>query len=70
MHIGPPIKPPRIDESDLQYRAYFLDGAGRIRMSREFYAESDEAAIELVEIWREGEGMELWCRDRQVKTWP
>ena len=63
------MKPSRISESDLQYRAYFLDGLGRIRMSREFYAENDEAAIEVAEGLRDGVGMELWSHDRMVKAW-
>ena len=47
LHLGPPIKPPRIDESGLQYRLYFLDGVGRITNSHEFYAENDAAAIKI-----------------------
>ena len=53
LHLGPPIKPPRIDESGLQYRLYFLDGVGRITNSHEFYAENDAAAIKIAEGWRQ-----------------
>ena len=69
LHLGPPIKPPRIDESGLQYRLYFLDGVGRITNSHEFYAENDAAAIKIAEGWQEGRAMELWNRARKVKRW-
>ena len=68
MHPGPPIKPPRIDESGEQYRVYFFNVA-HITQSHEFFADSDEAAIRIAEAWREGREMELWCRDRKVKAW-
>lgn len=68
MHLGPPIEPPRVDESGEQYRLFFFEIA-HITKSHEFYATDDAAAIKLAEGWREGRGMELWCRDRKVKTW-
>ena len=69
MHLGPPIKPPDLDESGEQYRLYFLDGAGHITMSHEFFADNDGAAIKIAEGWRQGRRMELWCRDRRVEEW-
>jgi hypothetical protein len=55
---------------ELSYRLYFLDGVGRrIISSHEFFAASDEEAIERSEAWREGRKMELWQRARVVKEW-
>lgn len=51
-----------------QYRLYFLDG-GHITKSHEFIADNDEAAIKVAESWREGRAVELWCRNRKVKSW-
>ena len=52
-----------------QYRLYFLDGAGHISKSHEFFAANEDAAIRIAEGWREGRAMELWSRDRKVKSW-
>lgn len=69
MHLGPPMKPPRVDESGEQYRLYFIDGAGHITTSHEFFADNDQPAVKISEGWQEGRPMELWCRDRLVKGW-
>ena len=53
----------------MQYRLFFLDGAGHIQRAHEFIADDDEAAIQIAEVWREGRRMELWQRDRKVKRW-
>jgi hypothetical protein len=70
LHLGPPIKPPRIDESGVQYRLYFFDGVGHISTSHEFFAEDDGEAIKIAEAWLEGRAAELWTRDRKVHSWP
>lgn len=71
MHIDPPFIPPSSSEASggQQYRLYFLDGAGHITKSHEFFAEDDAAAIKIAEGWREGRTIELWCRTRKVQRW-
>jgi len=63
--------PPRVPRSTggVEYRLYFLDGAGHIEKSHEFEAENDDAAIRISQAWREGRRMELWQRDRLVLHW-
>ena len=53
------------------YRLYFMDRfSGHIDHFREFEAESDEAALEVAEGWRDGRAMELWNRQRRIRQWP
>lgn len=53
----------------MQYRLYFFDGLGHIEKMHEFFADNDAAAIKISEEWHEGVSIELWSRDRLVKTW-
>lgn len=70
MHLGPPIRPPSEPKpGDLAYRAYLLDGSGRITNSHEFHAADDGQAIRITDDWREGRKVELWQRTRIVKVW-
>ena len=53
-----------------QYRLYFIDRfSGHIETSREFHADDDAAAVQLVAELRNGQPMELWSRDRKVRRW-
>lgn len=52
-----------------QYRLYFFNELGHFSKSHEFFADDDAAAIKVAEGWREGRRMELWTRDRKVKSW-
>jgi hypothetical protein len=53
----------------VEYRLYFLDGAGHIHTSHEFEAKDDEHAIQLAQGWREGRRIELWEGSRLVLHW-
>lgn len=54
----------------LYYRLYYFDGfSGHIDHFREFEAEGDVAAIALAEGWSIGAAMELWNRERRLKSW-
>ena len=54
-----------------QYRLYYLDSVDHlISHSFEFEADSDEAAVRLVESFREGRPVELWRGATKLKTWP
>lgn len=64
-----PPKIPRPPRGGEQYRLYFLDGLGHIATSHEYFADDDAAAMRIAEGWREGRGMELWCRARLVRRW-
>lgn len=56
--------------SVVQYRLYFLDGAGCVAgPPYEFEADNDETAIKVADAWREGRRMELWRRARRVEVW-
>jgi hypothetical protein len=53
----------------LYFRLYFLSPRdGRILRFTEFEALDDNAALALAEAQRDGGPMELWCRDRKVRT--
>ena len=65
----PPRPPSPPAEGEQAYRLYFLDGAGHITQSHEFFATNDQAAAKIAEGWREGRRMELWERARLVKIW-
>jgi hypothetical protein len=54
----------------VDFRLYFLGNGGRIVEARELECENDEAAITAVEGQRDGRAMELWRRDRRVRTFP
>lgn len=55
----------------LYYRLYYMDRfSGHIDHFREFEADTDEAAVEIAETWRDGRPMELWNRNRRLKQWP
>jgi hypothetical protein len=70
MHLGPPIRPPAQPKpGQMFYRLYFFNGGSHINASHEFFASSDEQAIEIAEKMRGGRTMELWQRDRVVKEW-
>ena len=62
----PPSVPPRPASGKVHYRLYFLGGTGHITKAHEFFASDDEAAIKTAKAWREGRGVELWCKDRKV----
>ncbi len=52
------------------YRLYFIDRfSGHIDHFREFEAEDDETALAVAERWREDGPMELWSRERKLKSW-
>ena len=51
------------------FRLYFLRG-GRIVEARDLECENDEAAILAVEGHRDGRPMELWSRDRRIRSFP
>ena len=54
----------------LYYRLYFMDRfSGHIDHFREFEAETDDAAVEIAEGWRNGTPMELWNRHRKLRRW-
>ena len=70
MMNDPPIVPPSLpSEGGQQYRLYFFNGSAHIHRVHEFEAKDDAAAIKLAESWREGRRIELWSRNRKVKTW-
>lgn len=50
------------------YRLYFLDEANHIRGVVEFDCDGDEAAAERARSHADGRKMELWSRDRFVRT--
>ncbi|MBV8682881.1 MAG: hypothetical protein JO111_08415 [Caulobacteraceae bacterium] len=52
------------------FRLYFLGRGGRIVEARDLECEDDEAAILAVEGQRDGRAMELWRRDRRVRSFP
>jgi hypothetical protein len=54
----------------VDFRLYFLGRGGRIVEARNLDCEDDEAAILAVEGQRDGRAMELWRRDRRVRTFP
>ena len=52
------------------YRLYFMDRySGHIDHFREFEAESDDAAMNVSETWRDGRPMELWNLGRKLRRW-
>lgn len=51
------------------FRLYFFRG-GRIVEARDLDCEDDEAAIRAVEGHRDGRPMELWRRERFIRTFP
>jgi hypothetical protein len=51
------------------YRLYFLNGGGHIDHFREFYADTDAAAVAQAADWRGHVAMELWSGQRKVKGW-
>ena len=53
----------------IQYRLYFFNGGEHVTKRHEFEAPNDEAAIRIAKGWHERRRMELWSRDRKVKSW-
>ena len=52
------------------YRLYFMDRfSGHIDHFREFEAETDDAAMNVSETWRDGRPMELWNLGRKLRRW-
>ena len=52
------------------YRLYFMDRySGHIDHFREFEAETDDAAMDVSETWRDGRPMELWNLGRKLRRW-
>ena len=54
----------------VDFRLYFLGRGGRIVEARELECEDDDAAIMAVEGQRDGRAMELWRRDRRIRSFP
>ena len=53
-----------------EYRLYVFDGAGTLHFPHEFEAADDASAIKTAEgRWVDGCQMELWDRDRKVRSW-
>lgn len=52
------------------YRLYYLNNAGSIRRAVELPCQNDDEAITQAGRHRDGQAMELWDRDRVVKTFP
>ncbi len=48
----------------MDYRVYFLDDDNHIRGVAEVTAETDEAALEEAQEYREGRALELWTGPR------
>lgn len=70
MHLGPPIRPPAEPKpGEVIYRLYFFNDSDHISTSHEFFASTDEEAIEASESQRKGRKAELWQRARVVKVW-
>lgn len=63
--IFKPFRPPE-PQIGVEYRLYFLDGAGHVQKAHEFVARDDGHAIKLCEGWREGRSVELWQGGRLV----
>ena len=70
MHLGPPIRPPaEPGPGEVIYRLYFFNGGDHFTSAHEFFAASDEEALEAAEQQRKGRKAELWQRTRLVKLW-
>ena len=70
MHLGPPIRPPAEPKpGEVIYRLYFFNGGAHITTSHEFFASTDEEAVQVAESWREGRRMELWQKHRRIRQW-
>lgn len=52
-----------------EYRLFFFDGDGRLTAAHEFHAADDADAARRAESGREGRRMELWQRERKVRSW-
>lgn len=52
------------------YRLYYLNPKGGIRRAVELACDTDEDAIAMVTQHVDGHAMELWDRDRVVRTFP
>jgi hypothetical protein len=46
-----------------------MGGTGHISKVHEFFARDDAAAIKVANAWKEGRGVELWCKERKVWDW-
>ena len=65
MHLGPPIRPPAEPKpDDLLYRLFFFDGSNHITTSHDFFAATDEEAIQYARQLVDGYYVEVWDRDR------
>lgn len=52
------------------YRLYFLDRQNHFRDVVVLECRSDDDACSAAEDHRDGRAMELWLRDRLVRSWP
>ncbi|HEY0437542.1 MAG TPA: hypothetical protein VGC92_12950 [Phenylobacterium sp.] len=52
------------------YRLYYLDRRGHIGGVRELICADDADAVEQALAHADGRAMELWNRDRQVRSFP
>ena len=53
----------------LNYRVFFMDGAGEVEYSREFQAPSDAIALALAEDARGPGPLELWRGESRIRRW-
>jgi hypothetical protein len=55
----------------LNYRLYFLDGAGKhIERFEPIAANNDAEAVETAKLYRSAWPVELWLRERKIETFP
>jgi hypothetical protein len=47
----------------------FFFESGRLVTAHEFVAADDARAMRIAEGWREGRQLELWQRERKVRSW-
>jgi hypothetical protein len=52
----------------LDYRLYFFDVAGHVRGMVQLACDDDDEAAAWAKTHGEGRTMELWHRDRQIRT--
>lgn len=52
------------------FRLYFLDKGDHIVEARNLECTDDDAAVRAVESLRDGRSMELWRRDRRIRSFP
>ena len=52
------------------FRLYFLNKRDHIVEARNRECEDDDAAVRAVEALRDSRAMELWRRDRRIRSFP